>query len=130
MSYDAQPIYRPIQKKSRILFLLFLIYLWQVDKLTLSFLKKGTQRMWISSFVVTLDSAVMPNHPVILALQAVTAFTLGEPYGCRLPVVAESPDGSTARYWHEWVEQLPGVVQVEVAFVSFDETAGVLADVA
>ena len=78
--------------------------------------------MWISSFVVTLPSEAEPAEAVLRALSAIPAFTLGERQGSRLPVVVETPDGSTSRYWHEWVEQLPGVIQVEVAFVSFDES--------
>jgi nitrate reductase NapAB chaperone NapD len=78
--------------------------------------------MWISSFVVTLPSAEESAEAVLRALAAIPVFTLGERQGSRLPVVVEASDGSTSRYWHEWVEQLPGVVQVEVAFVSFDES--------
>lgn len=78
--------------------------------------------MWISSFVVTLPPADDLAEAVLHALAAISVFTLGERQGSRLPVVLEAPDGSTARYWHEWVEQLPGVIQVEVAFVSFDES--------
>lgn len=78
--------------------------------------------MWISSFVVTLPAAKESAEAVQRALAAIPVFTLGERQGSRLPVVVEAPDGSTSRYWHEWVEQLPGVIQVEVAFVSFDES--------
>ena len=78
--------------------------------------------MWISSFVVTLPVSEEPAEAVLRALAAIPVFTLGERQGSRLPVVVEAPDGSTSRYWHEWVEQLPGVIQVEVAFVSFDES--------
>lgn len=77
--------------------------------------------MWISSFVVTFasEAAARATAP---ALEAIPVFQPGQRLGLRLPVVVEAPDGSTSRYWHEWVEQLPGVVQVEVAFVSFDES--------
>ncbi len=78
--------------------------------------------MWISSFVVTLPPTEESAKSVLRALAAIPVFTLGERQGARLPVVVEAPDGSMSRYWHEWVEQLPGVVQVEVAFVSFDES--------
>lgn len=77
--------------------------------------------MWISSFVVTVASEDAARS-VGTALEAIAAFTPGEWQGLRLPVVVEAPDGSTSRYWHEWVEGLPGVVQVTVAFVSFDES--------
>ena len=77
--------------------------------------------MWISSIVVTLDTADATSHAVEQALRALAVFTLGERAGAKLPVVLEAPDGATTRYWHEWVEQLPGVVHVDVAFVSFEE---------
>jgi len=77
--------------------------------------------VWISSFVVTLPADPADASAVSGAIAAIPVFTLGEAQGRRLPVVLEAADGSTARDWHEWVEQLPGVVQVEVAFVSFEE---------
>ena len=73
--------------------------------------------MWISSLVVTLTS----REPVAGALSSLPVFTLGELQGTRLPVVLEAPDGATARYWHEWVERLPGVLQVDLAFVAFED---------
>lgn len=78
--------------------------------------------MWISSIVVTLGSQDELECPVFQALSAIPVFMLGERKGRKLPVVMEAPDGATMRYWHEWVEQLPEVVQVEVAFVSFDDS--------
>lgn len=77
--------------------------------------------MWISSFVIALASPDESTHPVEDALRAIPVFTLGERIGGKLPVVLEAADGSSARYWHEWVEDLPGVVHVDVAFVSFEE---------
>ena len=69
-------------------------------------------------FVVSLPAAEESALAILRALAAIPVFTLG---GGRHRVACRfgSPDGSTARYWHEWVEQLPGVIQVEVAFVSF-----------
>jgi nitrate reductase NapAB chaperone NapD len=77
--------------------------------------------MWISSFVVTFNSESAACE-VTEGLNSIPALTPGERHGLKLPVLVEAPDGSTSRYWHEWVTQLPGVVQVEVAFVSFDES--------
>ena len=79
--------------------------------------------MWISSFVVTLPESVEAADSICSALESIESFTLGERSGRRLPVVLEAADGSTARHWHEWIENLPGVILVEVAFVSFDETS-------
>jgi nitrate reductase NapAB chaperone NapD len=77
--------------------------------------------MWVSSFVVTLPEDGSGACAIKEALRAVSVFELGEPVGRRLPVVLEAEDGSTARYWHHWVEELPGVVNVEVAFVNFED---------
>lgn len=77
--------------------------------------------MWISSFVVTLPADEARTAALCEGIAAVPVFTLGERQGRRLPVVLEAADGSTARNWHQWVENLPGIVQVEVAFVSFED---------
>ena len=66
-------------------------------------------------FCRLLPAAEESALAILRALAAIPVFTLGERQASRLPVVLEAPDGSTARYWHEWVEQLPGVIQVEVA---------------
>lgn len=78
--------------------------------------------MWISSLVVALPSELDRAHAITDALKSIAVFTLGEAQGGRLPVVIEAADGATSRYWYQWVEALPGVQHVELAFVSFDET--------
>lgn len=78
--------------------------------------------MWISSFVVTLADDRELRTAVIEALRAIPCLTVGEsPTPGRVPVVVEADDSQQSRYWFEWVEQLPGVVKVDVAFVSCDE---------
>ena len=77
--------------------------------------------MWVSSFVVTLPEDGSSASAITEALDSVPVFELGDAAGRRLPVVLEAEDGSTARHWHHWVEELPGVVSVEVAFVSFED---------
>lgn len=98
--------------------------------------------MWISSLVVTLDGSPVdsavdspsdfktPLRPdaqtrsdvqaAIREMQAIPSLTVGVPVGNRLPVVVEA-ERNESRYWHDWIGQLPGVIQVEVAFVSFEE---------
>jgi nitrate reductase NapAB chaperone NapD len=76
--------------------------------------------MWISSFVITLaPSGVLP-HPVAQALAAIPGFTLGARHGAKLPAVLEADNDAVARHWHDWLLQLPGVVQVDLAFVTFE----------
>lgn len=78
--------------------------------------------MWISSFVVTLPACSERAAALTDALRAVSVFEVGIAIGRQLPVVLEAADGSAARYWHRWVEDLPGVISVNVTFVSFDES--------
>jgi nitrate reductase NapAB chaperone NapD len=77
--------------------------------------------MWVSSFVVALPENEDDARAVQNAIESAPVFELGDRVGRRLPVVLEADDGSTARQWHEWVEALPGVIKVDVAFVSFDD---------
>ncbi len=78
--------------------------------------------MWISSFVVTVTDDIAIRRAVIEALHAIPSLTVGEtPILGRVPVVVEADDSQQSRYWYEWVEQLPGVVKIDVAFVSCDE---------
>ncbi len=76
--------------------------------------------MWISSFVVTLPESSEASASIQNALAAMPVFEVGVAQGRRLPVVLQADDGQDARHWHEWVTELPGVVHVEVAFVSFE----------
>ena len=77
--------------------------------------------MWISSLVATLPSDDREADRIVDAIAAIPVFTPGERCVRRLPIVIEAEDGQTARHWYEWVEALPGVEHVELAFVSFDE---------
>lgn len=77
--------------------------------------------MWISSLVITLhDADGEVNDGVLHALRSISAFTLGDCIGKRLPVVVEAT-AEDSRYWHDWIACLPGVASVEVAFVSFED---------
>jgi len=75
--------------------------------------------VWVSSLVVTLQGNAERDSAIIAALQAISALTVGEAIGRRIPVVVEA-DGQGSRHWHDWIANLPGVAHVEVAFVSFE----------
>lgn len=83
-------------------------------------LRKSSTGMWLSSFVVALPEDVGQSLRIRQAIEAVECFDTGEIVDRRLPVVMEVPDACTARDWFQWVERLPGVVKVDVAFISFD----------
>jgi nitrate reductase NapAB chaperone NapD len=84
--------------------------------------------MWISSFVVTLPESSDASTSIKNAIVAIPVFEVGVAQGRRLPVVLQVDDGHAARHWHEWVTDLPGVVHVEVAFVSFEPDSGEFID--
>lgn len=78
--------------------------------------------MWISSLVVTLTTEHSQRQQALNAIEAIPVFTAGDSIGDRLPIVVEAEPGDS-RHWFEWLQQLPGVSSVEVAFVSFEEVS-------
>ena len=51
-------------------------------------------------------------------------FILGERIGSRLSLVMEVDCSEDALKWHHWLQQLPGVVSVDIAYVTvMDEHA-------
>lgn len=77
--------------------------------------------MWISSFVVTLADTPEAHEQVPAALRSIACLELGESCASlRLPVVLETDDAEASRYWYEWIERLPGVLKVDLAFVTFE----------
>jgi hypothetical protein len=76
--------------------------------------------MPVSGLVVNLadpESALRVSEQMARA----EAFTLGEQIGLRLPVVLHAGDAVTADAYHAWLQQLPGVVNVDVAFIYLDD---------
>lgn len=119
--------YRQLTKKSRKQILLFLILCGSVDNLLkihipIEFHSLKAKRMWISSLVLTLSAEPIEAVETINALKSLPVFTVGVPVHRKLPVVIEAEDGQASRDWYEWVESLPAVEHVELAFVSFDES--------
>lgn len=49
--------------------------------------------------------------------------SLGDAWDRWQPLVADTPDVRAAHDFHEWLEALPGVEQVDVIYVGFDEPA-------
>ncbi len=48
--------------------------------------------------------------------------SLGEVQDRWQPIAVDTPDVRAAHDFHEWLEALPGVEQVDVIYVGFDET--------
>lgn len=49
------------------------------------------------------------------------AVSLGDASGRWQPLAIETPDVKASHDFHEWLEAIPGVEQVDVIYVGFDE---------
>ena len=77
--------------------------------------------MWISSFVIALSDDSRKSEQVLAALRSIPCLHLGDlQASSRLPVVLEVADSQESRYWYDWIEHLPGVLKVDMAFATFD----------
>ncbi len=77
--------------------------------------------MPISGLVVTLCSDDSRCHETLAALQSHEGIQLGPRQDDRLAIVLETPDSQSDRQVWEWLQSLPGVVQIEIAVIHFDE---------
>ena len=79
--------------------------------------------MWISSFVIALSDDSRKSEQVLAALRSIPCLHLGDlQASSRLPVVLEVADSQESRYSYDWIEHLPGVLKVDMAFATFDAT--------
>lgn len=72
-----------------------------------------------------LNSSVMvAGSPVAESLQQIQRhpnFQIGDRQGLRLPVVLDTPDKETDKRCWLWLNDLPGVHHVDVAFIHFED---------
>ena len=77
--------------------------------------------MHTNGLVLTLETNA-DRHALIDEITQAGPFTLGDTSGPRWPLVLETADPSSARDWHEWAARRPGVFNVDVVFVHWDES--------
>lgn len=77
--------------------------------------------MPISGLVVTLESPVALNTKTVDALRDIPEVEIGSVAGNKLAIAIDSSDNQRDREIWEMVRQLPGVADVAVAMVAFDE---------
>ena len=75
----------------------------------------------VGGLCVHLNNDANQSQQAIALMQQRESILLGERYGQRLAVVVESADRADAAADLEWLQQLPGVLHIDVAFVHFDE---------
>lgn len=74
--------------------------------------------MHISGLVVAFEPDLVVIQSAISAIQKAGPFTVGELAGQRLSVVMEVATPEDSLRWHRWLSELPGVLDVNVAYVS------------
>jgi nitrate reductase NapAB chaperone NapD len=74
--------------------------------------------MHISGLVVAFEPEVDVIQSAMAAIQQAGPFTVGELAGQRLSVVMEVAAPEESLQWHRWLSELPGVLDVHVAYVS------------
>ena len=77
--------------------------------------------MNISSMVITLNDNVAAGSSIEELLAAISCIEVGQRHGCKIPIVLEAENESDSRDWFYRISQFPGVLKVEVAFVSFED---------
>lgn len=77
--------------------------------------------MAVSGLVVTLAQDPALAEASLAALVRDARLTLGERFGRRLSLVAETPGPREDRQLCDDLRAMPGVVHVDVTFVGFDE---------
>jgi hypothetical protein len=79
--------------------------------------------MTTSGLVITLDPDPDRASGAAHAIGSAGPFTLGDQLGRCLTAALEADTPADARFWHEWLATLPGVVRVDLAFVHADTVA-------
>lgn len=77
--------------------------------------------MPISGLVLTLVQDDSQRRLVLDALRKHPAMELGEAVDDRVPVVMDTPDSESDRRMWDWLNSLPGVIQIEIAVIHFEE---------
>lgn len=86
----------------------------------------GHKAMPVSGLVIVLSD---PNTDAIAAIRANARFVIGDgPVNGRLPVVLDTKTEAEDRAQMRWLEALPGVALVEVAYHDFSDASAARPD--
>lgn len=75
----------------------------------------------ISGLVVTFQSAVTEHAEAVEALRMISEIDIGESAGSKLAIVIDTETKRRDQEIWNTVQQLPGVIDLAVAMVAFDE---------
>lgn len=79
--------------------------------------------MPISGLVITFESSVAEHPAALESLRELPEVEIGDAGGSKLAIVVDSPDKRRDQEIWNTVRELPGVVDLAVAMVAFDEDA-------
>ena len=88
---------------------------------TMPLLFKKASAVPISGLVVTFRSAVKEHWDTVEALRAIPEIDIGEAAGSKVAIVIDSETKRRDQEIWNTVQQLPGVIDLAVAMVAFDE---------
>jgi nitrate reductase NapAB chaperone NapD len=77
--------------------------------------------MPISGLVVTLSPQSGEHESVVQQIRNHRHLQAGPRQDLRLPVVVDTPDREADKACWQWLNSLPGVHQVDVAFIHFED---------
>ena len=77
----------------------------------------------VISFTPSIDSSNDPANSTLVALDDHPKIEVGERFGPHLPCVLDTQDVEQDRELVDWIQALPAVEQVQVAYVAVDEEA-------
>lgn len=77
--------------------------------------------MRISGLVVVFEPDLSAIQSAMTVIRQAGPFTIGELAGQRLSIVMEVVAPEDSLHWHRWLGELPGVLDVNVAYVSVDD---------
>lgn len=80
--------------------------------------------MPISGLVITVANSAAAEDLARALLTQEPRLEVGELQRDRLPCVLETADSQESKAVHDWLLGQPGVLGVDVVFVSFEEPAG------
>ncbi len=88
---------------------------------TMPLLFKSAIAVPISGLVVTFRSSVTEHSEAVEALRCIPEIDIGEAFGSKLAIVVDSKTKRRDQEIWDMVQQLPGIVDLAVAMVAFDE---------
>ena len=77
--------------------------------------------MPVNGLLLTLSSDPILAGSACAHIASRAEVSMGNPQDRWQPLAVDAPDVKAAHDFHEWLEALPGVEQVDVIYVGFDE---------